>query len=43
LHVVNIGAADVVGPDQMDPARLREIVEAFPRLQFKTRFTALPI
>jgi hypothetical protein len=41
--VVAAGAgSDVNGPDQdFDPKLTAEIVQAFPRLQFKTRFTAL--
>ena len=36
-------AADVVGPDDdmIDPATVREVVGAFPRLQFKRDFSAL--
>lgn len=36
-------AADVVGPDaaMFDPARLQEVLLAYPRLQFKKQFTAL--
>jgi hypothetical protein len=35
--------ADVVGPDpaEIDAAAIAEVLQAFPRLQFKTRFTAL--
>ena len=35
--------ADVVGPDpaMIDDAKVREVVAAFPRLQFKTQFIAL--
>ena len=42
--LVSAGAgADVDGPDDgaADPRRIAEVIEAFPRLQFKTRFTAL--
>ena len=44
--LVALGAAsDVDGPDpgSLDAARAAEIVAAFPRLQFKKRFTALAI
>jgi hypothetical protein len=44
--LVAIGAgSDVDGPDasSIDPARTAEIVVAFPRLQFKQRFTALAV
>jgi hypothetical protein len=36
-------AADVVGPDEdmIEPAAVREVVLAFPRLMFKRDFTAL--
>lgn len=32
---------DVVGPGSLDPKILDEVLQAFPRLKFKTRFTAL--
>jgi hypothetical protein len=43
--LVSAGAgADVDGPgDDYDPKQVAEIVAAFPRLQFKKRFTALAI
>jgi hypothetical protein len=41
-ELVNAGAAaDVVGSADLDPKALAEVLEAFPRLEFKTRFTAL--
>jgi HD domain len=41
-ELVNAGAAaDVVGPDGIEPAALAEVVRVFPRLQFKSRFTAM--
>jgi hypothetical protein len=35
--------ADVMGPDEamFDPARVQEVLQAYPRLQFKKQFTAL--
>jgi hypothetical protein len=44
--LVAVGAgSDVDGPDpsMASPAEIHEIVAAFPRLQFKKRFTALLI
>ncbi len=44
VQVVSAGVgADFGGPDPRDiePARVREILAAFPRLQFKSRFLAL--
>jgi hypothetical protein len=41
-RLVGDGAgADVVDPSPLDSAAVAEVVRAFPRLQFKTRFTAL--
>lgn len=41
-QLVGAGAgADVVDPDGLDRKAVAEVLEAFPRLQFKTRFTAL--
>jgi hypothetical protein len=41
-RLVAAGAgADVVDPDGIDRKAVEEVVRAFPRLQFKTRFTAL--
>jgi hypothetical protein len=43
-QLVGDGAgADVIDPDGIDPKALAEVLQAFPRLQFKTRFTALLI
>jgi hypothetical protein len=40
--LVNAGAgADVVGPGELDARAVAEVIGAFPRLEFKTRFTAL--
>lgn len=40
--LVNAGAgADVVGPGDLDARAVGEVIEAFPRLEFKKRFTAL--
>ena len=40
--LVNAGAgADVVGPGDLDAHAVTEVIRAFPRLEFKTRFTAL--
>jgi hypothetical protein len=41
-QLVNFGAAaDVVDPAGLDPAAVAEVLQAFPRQQFKTRFTAM--
>lgn len=41
-QLVNAGAgADVVDPSDLDAKAVAEVLEAFPRLQFKTRFTAM--
>jgi len=40
--LVNEGAgADVVGPGDLEARAVAEVIRAFPRLEFKTRFTAL--
>ena len=40
--LVNAGAgADVVGPGDLDARAVAEVIRAFPRLEFKTQFTAL--
>jgi hypothetical protein len=40
--LVNAGAgADVVGPDDLEARAVAEVIRAFPRLEFKTRFMAL--
>lgn len=40
--LVNAGAgADVVGAGELDARAVTEVIGAFPRLEFKTRFTAL--
>ena len=44
--LVAMGAgSDVLGPDSgvIETRRIEEILEAFPRLQFKQRFTALAV
>ncbi len=41
LLVGNGAGADVVNPDGLDRKAVEEVVLAFPRLQFKTRFTAM--
>jgi len=41
-QLVGDGAgADVISPEGLDPKAVSEVLLAFPRLQFKTRFTAL--
>jgi hypothetical protein len=41
-QLVGAGAgADVVDPEGLDPKAMAEVLQAFPRLQFKSRFTAL--
>jgi len=41
-QLVATGAgADVISPEGLDPRAVGEVLHAFPRLQFKTRFTAL--
>ena len=39
--VGNGAGADVINPEGLDPKAVAEVLLAFPRLQFKTRFTAL--
>ena len=39
--VGNGAGADVISPEDLDPKAVGEVLLAFPRLQFKTRFTAL--
>jgi HD domain len=40
--LVNAGAgADVVGPGDLEAGAVAEVIRAYPRLEFKTRFTAL--
>ena len=43
MLVASGAGADVIGPDEeaVSPARVREVLAAFPRLEFKSRFTAL--
>jgi hypothetical protein len=43
MLVASGAGADVIGPDDSStsPARVREVLAAFPRLEFKTRFTTL--